>query len=308
MKLTARAILSTVMCMQVILLGAQALPHISSFEQNYVFYNPAAVGNQEVLTANFVYKANWTGMKGGARTEILTAHTPLRNPAVALGLSVHHDAIGGWNNTGIFIDYGYRIKMGSNRLSFGLQAGIEGNSLKVTLRDDQYDQAFNDKNLNQYLPNFGTGVYYYSRQYWAGVSMPRIVYYESKTSGKYGMQFNLTQSEYYISGGGRFHAGGKVVIESSVLIRFCPASSASLTILGSAVYSRVLKASLGFRTAEKAMIVLLNYQINRQFSLGYGYDANLGGIINSAGSSGSHEININYRFGYKVNASDPRNF
>lgn len=290
------------------LLGGQVLP-LSSFEQNYIYYNPAAVGNQEVLTANFTYKAHWVGMKNGAaRTELLTAHTPLRNPKVALGLCAVHDAIGGWNNTGVFVDYGYRINLGSNKLSFGLQAGIEGNSLKVSLRDDQFDKAFNNENLNQYLPNFGTGVYFYSKQYWAGFSMPEILYYKSKESGKYGMTLDMNKSEYIVSGGGRFHVSGRIVVESAALIRICPASRVSFTILGTAVYNRVLKASLGYRSGENALIILLNYQINRQFSLGYGYDATLFGSINSAGSSGSHEININYRFGYKVNASDPRNF
>jgi hypothetical protein len=62
---------------------------------------------------------------------------------------------------------------------------------------------------------------------------------------------------------------------------------------------------LGYRVGE-ALIILLGYNLNRQFSLGYSYDMNIGEL--SKNTSGSHEINVQYKFGYRVNASNPRDF
>ena len=72
------------------------------------------------------------------------------------------------------------------------------------------------------------------------------------------------------------------------------------------IYKSAYKAGLGFRLHD-AIIMVVGYQLNRQFSLAYSYDLTVARELNDY-SSGSHEINLNYKFGYKVNASNPRGF
>ncbi len=286
-------------------LFSQQMPEISLFGANQTFYNPGSVGNQEVLAADFLFRANWRGFDGAPFTQIFCAHAPLRDPAVAMGILLEHDAPGGTNYTGVYINYAYRIKLGVNKISFGLKAGLtSGSQDYFTLRDNP-DPTFSDNNRTFYVPNFGIGVLYYGRQYWAGVSIPRLFGFENQASGAYGIKHDFWRYEYFITGGGRIPAGSDWSFEPSALVVFNSAYKLRITVMGTAIYKSVYKAGLGYRSGE-ALIMAMGYQLNRQFSLGYCYDLSIGKIADY--SFGSHEINIHYKFGYKVNASNPRGF
>ncbi len=287
---------------------SQPMPELSMFELNQTFYNPGSIGNQEVLTASFFYRANWVGMDGAPSTQVFCAHAPLRDPSVAVGVLVEHDGIGSKNCTGIHINYAYRLRLGINKLSLGLKGGIINMSTDyISFRDNAYDQAFDENYHTFYLPNFGVGILFYSRLYWAGISVPRLFGYESRSSGKYRMDHDFWRYQYFISGGGKIPVSASFSVEPSALV-VCNSSypsNSSFTLIGVAVYKKSYKAGIGYRLGE-ALILFMAYELNRQFSLGYSYDLNIGKVGDY--SSGSHEININYKFGYRVNASNPREF
>jgi type IX secretion system PorP/SprF family membrane protein len=285
---------------------AQQMPVTGLFEQNQTFYNPGATGNQEVLTAIFGYRMQWTGFSGSPNTQLFSAHAPLKNPDIAMGILVEHDAIGSTNYTGVFLNYAYRIEIGSNRLAFGLKGGITSGSQEyIALRDDNPDPAWSDNNRTFYVPNFGVGVSFYSRKYWAGLSIPRLFGYENNASDNYRMKQDFSKYEYFFSGGGRFSVNPNLRFDPSLLFIYSPSYMPSLTINTMAVFKDAYKAGLGYRSGD-ALILLIGYSLNRQFNLSYSYDLEIGKIADY--TSGSHEINILYKFGYKVNASNPRQF
>jgi hypothetical protein len=78
-----------------------------------------------------------------------------------------------------------------------------------------------------------------------------------------------------------------------------------LNIIFGAEYAGMYSGGLGYRLNE-AVNVLLGYKINRQLKAGYAFDISIGDVGQYA--KGSHEIFLRYIFGYKVNASNPRNF
>ena len=286
-------------------LGAQQMPTVSMFESNQTFYNPGAIGNQEVLSASFFYRANWLGFEGAPSTQVFCAHAPLRNPAVALGVLVEHDALGGTGYTGVYFNYAYRLRLGPNKLSFGLKGGINSGSQDYfTLRQNP-DPTFAENNRTFFVPNFGVGILYYGRQYWAGISVPRLFGFKSQPSGKYTINHYFYKYEYFISAGGMFPVSGSFSVDPSAQFIYSSAYPFRFSVMGMAVYKDAYKAGIGYRSGE-AIILAIGYQLNRQFSLSYSYDLNIGYIANY--SSGSHEINISYKFGYNVNVSNPRKF
>jgi type IX secretion system PorP/SprF family membrane protein len=285
---------------------AQQMPEISLFDQNQTVYNPGAMGNQEVLTANFLYRKNWaTFVSGSPSTEFFCAHAPLKNPNVAIGILLEHDGMGSKNNTGAYFNYTYRINLGMNKLSFGLKGGVTNVSLRAARLRDISDPLFSEANLSYTLPNFGFGVSYYGQKYWAGISVPRMFAFENDGPEKFKMVHHFENYECFISGGKTFELNPDFSIDPSLLLILSKSYETRFAVNALATYKHSYSAGLGYRTGGD-LIFIIEYNLNRQFSIGYSYDLELGEMADY--SSGSHEINISYKFGYRVNAANPRGF
>ncbi|MGD2034849.1 MAG: PorP/SprF family type IX secretion system membrane protein, partial [Bacteroidales bacterium] len=109
---------------------SQQMSVVTLFDQNLTYLNPAATGNQEVLTAGFYYRSSWTGFDGAPSSQFFSVHAPLKNPRVALGVMLEHEGIGSTNYTGVYFNYAYRFYLGTGKLSLGLKLGVNNGSQK----------------------------------------------------------------------------------------------------------------------------------------------------------------------------------
>ena len=287
---------------------AQDMSVISLFDQNLIYYNPGATGSQEVFTASFFYRNQWTGMDGAPSTQFFSMQSPLKNTKDALGLTISHESIGSNNTIEGYANYGHRFIVGPGKISLGLKMGFFHGSQRMSdLREDD-DPLFNsDRNGTFTIFNAGFGALFYTDLCWISFSVPRFFWFESDPSGKYKTTHEFLYYEYYFGGGRKFALPAEFTIEPSVLMAYSAASPFKFSINAIAMYKNSIRAGVGFRNGYGQAIVLhLGYNINRQFSLAYSYDFNVGEL--SGYGSGSHEINILYKFGYKVTASNPRGF
>jgi type IX secretion system PorP/SprF family membrane protein len=286
-------------------LFGQTMPAVSQYDIMPMQFNPGSTGNKDALAVGLKFRKHWTGIDGSPSTQVFCAHAPLKNPKVALGLLLENENVGITNYTGIFLNYAYRVRVLSGNLSFGIKGGITaGSQSSVTLRDGS-DPAFGTNTSKFIVPNFGFGAYYYSKQLWAGFSIPRFFGFESTASGSYKMTHNVSRYEYFITGGGRLNFSNSIAVEPSALIVLSSVLKPVITINCVGVFRETFKGGIGFRTND-AIIINLGYNLNRQLALGYCYDINIGKM--SKYTSGSHEINLQYKFGYTVNTSSPRHF
>jgi type IX secretion system PorP/SprF family membrane protein len=204
------------------------------------------------------------------------------------------------------LNYAYRISLFNGKLSFGLKGGITTvTQSNVSLRDDKSDPAFSSKTASFVLPNSGFGIYYYSDRYWTGISIPKFFGFESNTSGSYKMVNDISRYEYFFTAGGKVDVNGNIHIEPSAMLILSTVFKPEAAFNCTGVFRDSFKGGVGYRTRD-AIIVLIGYNLNRQFSLAYTYDINIGQLSNY--TSGSHEIGLQYMFGYTVNASSPRHF
>lgn len=286
-------------------IGQQIAP-ISLFDRAISYYNPAATGKEEALTANLFYNNHTTGFPGAQSTLFFTAHAPLKNYKMALGVKLEHESVGARNFTGFFFNYAYRIQLGANKLSLALGGGIYSGSLDLlTGRDEEYDYALDENNTSSTLPNFGVGALYYGNRYWVSLSVPRLLGQEVKESGGFGIKVADVERDYILAGGGKFGINEDFDIESSALIMYNPGVKMKVLINAMAVYKDRYKAGVGYKSSG-VIVFALAFDINRQTSLAYSYDFNIGKLANLSRSS--HEIHLRYTFGYKVNAANPRGF
>src|SRR5690606_18513794 len=94
-------------------------------------------------------------------------------------------------------------------------------------------------------------------------------------------------------------------LKPSTLLRVSPNKQAQLDLNANVIYKDQFWLGASYRHND-AMVFIAEFQINQQFKIGYSYDYTLTAFKKYSG--GSHEIMLQYEFGYKVKSIDPRFF
>lgn len=270
----------------------------SQYMFNGLLINPAYAGSNEVMNLTAVDRMQWAGFDGAPKTLSFSMHSPLKNKKLNLGLSFVNDQLGITNQNKISGIYTYRIFFRRSSLAFGLQAGLNmvrnnWNKIQTTTAGDQ---VFTGGYSQQNIAESGFGIYYRSSKFFAGLSSPDLISL-TLISGK-------TYKPAMFTAGYLISLSENLKLKPSMLIKYIRNSPTEYDI-NMNVYFKNFGLGASYRTND-AMVFLLEYNINMQFSAGYSYDlttSKLGTFVR-----GSHEIMLKYEFGYKVNPQSPRYF
>jgi type IX secretion system PorP/SprF family membrane protein len=287
---------------------AQQDAQYSMYMFNTLAVNPAYAGTRDALTMTLLNRNQWIGYPGAPVTQTLTAHTPLFGN-IGVGLNLLNDKIGPLRNTGLFIDLSYRIKFNRSNLSFGLKGGgdvIKGdlNSLNTTQSNDP---SFNNNLRSGFLPNFGTGVYYYSEKYYLGLSIPRSLsnrFWEIKNPNSFSV--SKQQMHYYLIGGMIFQVHEYIKFKPSFQSKFT--SGAPLQVDVNASFLIKEKLYLGaFYRLKDAMGFMIQYNFTDQLRGALAWDQTVSNLRSY--NNGSVELCVSYDFIFKKNnIKSPRYF
>ena len=299
-----------------------AVSSLSSFAQqdamftHYMFntlsVNPAYAGTRDALTITGLHRSQWVGFDGAPRTQTVTAHTPIINQNIGVGLSILNDRIGPTNTSTIYADFAYKFKVSEKgKLSLGLSAGlnIRRNALTTIPLDNNNDVSFANNEESELLPNFGFGAYYYTDKFYVGLSTPRLMQNNYKTneiSG--GTNLASEQRHYFLIAGMVFNLNSNFKLKPTVLVKYTNGAPLEGDITGTLIYKEKIWGGLMYRTGD-ATGVLIGAYITPQFAIGYSFDWSFGNKTMQY-NSGSHEIMITYDFIYKNKAKirSPRYF
>ena len=194
-------------------LFAQQDAMFTKYMFNTLIFNPGYAGSKEHLSINLLHRTQWYAIEGAPTTQTLTVHTPLRNERVGVGFSMINDKIGPANTTGANVIYAYRIPFGENlKLSIGLQGGVENTRADwgKLLLENPGDEAYLE-NLNSFRPNFGAGLFLYSKRFYIGGACPQLLELDERPSATtpiYARQIR----HYYFSTGAAFPINGDALI------------------------------------------------------------------------------------------------
>ena len=273
-------------------LFAQQQAMYTQYMFNGLAINPAYAGSQESLSLTALARKQWAGFGGAPSTQTFSAHGPLRNEKVGLGLLLAHDKIGETEQYGAYAMYAYRIKMKRATLSAGLQAGFnsyQANFTNVIVPDDG-DEAFMNDKFQSFLPNFGAGLYYSTQRFYAGFSLPLLLTNDYPGSeGKLAQQYR----HWFLSTGYVFDLSSDLKLKPNVLVKAVEGAPLEVDINANLLIKEILWVGLSYRSFAD-ISGLLEVQMTPQFKVGYAYDYALTDI--SRVSTGSHEIMLNYRF------------
>ncbi|TRX72278.1 type IX secretion system membrane protein PorP/SprF [Carboxylicivirga sp. M1479] len=283
---------------------------MSQYLHNRYALNSAFAGNREVLSLYGGYRKKWAGFEGAPGTMLFSMHSPLKNEKVALGMEVFNQQYGVTKQTGFSFSYTYRIKMANKaKLAFSINGG--GNFHSSNWSDvktfegggDVIDDVFS-VNESNFSPIVGFGTAWYSSKYFVGFSIPNFFYYNAYIDGG-SSSLELNQANYLLTGGVLFDVSNALHFQPSMMLRYNPEQTTWLDVNASLIYNNALWLGVGYRTTNE-ITGMLAYQVSPQLRFSYSLDYSTGDI--SSHNNGTHEIAIQYDFGFKVKSSSPKFF
>lgn len=190
---------------------------------NSLNINPAYAGSKEYFSIVALYRNQWWGIEGAPQTQIFSLHSPV-NERIGLGLNLAHDKIGVTGRTSGNLSYAYRLPLSKGKLSIGVQASLNSyraNYGLLNLEDPMnQDQSFSESNVNQWFSNFGTGLFWYSKKSYIGVSVPQLIERDlRKNEITTSSSAKLFRHLYFTAGTAIPIKGDFLVFKPSVLIK-----------------------------------------------------------------------------------------
>jgi len=275
--------------------NAQQDPQFTHYMYNMSVINPGyATATEDILNIGGLYRTQWVGMEGAPKTASFFAHTPI-NEKIELGISFTNDNIGDViNENNIYADFAYVLPVGLEaKLSLGLKAGFtffnaNFDGFILNSGNTSTDIAFNE-NINRTFPNIGIGAFYFTDNYYLGLSAPNMLtttHLESENGIK---STGVQDIHYFLTGGYVFDINEDLKFKPAFMAKGVKGAPLAIDITANVLINKKLEAGLGYRL-DDAISALVNFRVSPDLRIGYSYDfttSNLGSF-----NSGSHEIFI----------------
>jgi type IX secretion system PorP/SprF family membrane protein len=300
-----KAVTIVVMLLFVVKSGKAQFDYLfTQYMFNETFINPAYAGSKEAMSATLAHRQQWVNFAGRPITTSFAVHGPLMNNKMGIGLSVLNEKIGVLNQNLVYINYAYRIKTGEkSTLALGLMGGIHNQVNRFadlkTNDDGTVDSQFANS-PSTIAPNFGTGVYFNTKTFFAGLSIPRMINDQVKfaTNGAVTVNTKIEPQKftYYLTVGNVFKLSDDLKLKGQAMIKAVQNAPIQFDLNANFLIKEKIWAGLAYRSGSAAAVIA-GLQISPQFLASYSYDYSLSAIQKY--SMGSHEIVLSYLFSYK---------
>jgi type IX secretion system PorP/SprF family membrane protein len=288
--------------------SGQHSPLTSQYLFNGLVINPAYAGSRDAMAINLTHRQQWVGFEGAPVTQTLSIHSPVAKRKIGLGLMILNDRIGVSQQTGVFTSYAYRIRTAKGKLSLGLGAGatlLRANWTDVALQQPN-DQVFSADTQHGLRPNFSAGTYYYTKTWFFGASLPFVLLhqYNPEASG-YVLREAELDAQPMLTGGALFVLTRSMKLKPSTLLRYRPESGLQMDLSANLILQDKVWFGASYRSGD-AVSGSINVLPTAQWRLGYAYDLGVSALRTY--HHGTHELMVQYEFGYRIRVKDPRYF
>jgi type IX secretion system PorP/SprF family membrane protein len=286
-----------------------SFPQLKPLSDQYILnpmtLNPAYAGNRGALSIAAFYRQQWVGIEGAPRILTLSADAPILGDKIGVGLTIVNDRIGVLSETTFSTIYSYKVNMGESKLSFGLGAGVMTTNTKwseLTAIDPGDDNYLIDSKVFA-VPDFSFGIYYSVKNYFAGISVPRLLTYKFDYDlNKYDMSFAPEDYFYLFNTGYVFNLSERTRLFPSTLVYFSPGEKILYDINANVSLMDKFWLGASYRS-ERSIAAFFQFHVNEQFNIAYMYNFQLGKL--SRYSTGTHEIMMRYTFKYRAEVANP---
>lgn len=301
-------LLSIAGALSALLCAGQHTPLTSQYLFNGLVINPAYAGSRDALAANLTYRHQWVGFDGAPVTQMVSIHSPLGRRKLGAGLLVYNDRIGVSQETGVFTNHAYRIRFRKGKLAFGVGAGLtflRSAWTQVAIQQAN-DIAFSADQRSAVRPNFSGGMYYHTKTWFVGLSSPFLMLHRYPAGSE---GFSLSQAradlQPMLTGGYLVELTREIKLKPSALIRYRRSSGVQADLSSNLILKDRLWLGASYRTGD-AMVATVEVLPTPQWRVGYAYDLGLSRLRTA--HQGSHEVMLQYEFGFRIRVKDPRYF
>lgn len=283
-------------------LHAQQDPQFTHYMYNTLSVNPAYAGSRGSLNVSALHRQQWIGFEGAPMTQTVYAHMPLPNEKMGVGLSVINDKIGPLNQTFIYGDYSYTVRLSSTiKLAFGIKAGL--NMFQPQLSGlstiDGNDASFVNSTLQRSIkPNLGAGLYLHHERWYVGASSPRLLENKFNLNGVSTNDTNTVKElrHLFLIGGLVLPINSELKLKPTVQAKMVKNAPFSLDATVEALIRDQFNLGVGMRLGD-SFYGLVGYQFNDQFKAGLSYDYTIGSLRSINGNT--VEIFLSYDFFFR---------
>jgi type IX secretion system PorP/SprF family membrane protein len=275
---------------------------LSQYMFNHMLVNPAYAGSKDYMMATLLYRKQWVGFDGAPETQVASIHGPIGLSRLGWGVTLAHDKIGITDRSDAHLNLSYQLPVSSKlKLGMGLKFGAayfvsKFSDLKYWDANDPIYQNGRETNL---LPNLGAGMMLYSDRFYAGVSIPSVISYDSTRALSVDVANRVPNqvSHLFATVGYAFPISPDVVMKPSVLCKYTKNAPAEFDFNLNFLFAEKLWVGGSYRTGD-AFVGIIEFQLNKNWRLGYSYDFTTSDVRSY--SSGSHEIMLGYDFGFDI--------
>lgn len=308
-----------------VLLAVLALPAVAQTDAQLsqyfaapTLYNPAAVGQTDLLRIRAGARLQWVGIDNAPQSFLAAGDMPFKigSKRIGVGLVMNQESAGLYKSLSMGAQIGYKIKKFGGVWTVALQGGFydqafKGSEVFIPGDDDYHDgndEAIPTNDIHGTAFDAAAGVWYEHKLFYAGVSCTHLTSPSitlnaesagggSETSGDRKYQYQAKRTLYFTAGGNIPIKNTLFDIMPSVLVK-SDFSFTSAELNARVRYRKFLSAGLGYRWND-AVVVTLGAEF-KNFYIGYSYDYATSAIHNA--SSGSHELFVGYSM--KLDLSD----
>lgn len=290
------SLLSSLVLLPSSLVFGQQDPVFSQYMYTQLEFNPAYAGSRDALAMDLLTRFQWVGVDGAPQTTSLTAHTPLRNPHIGLGVYMYRDELGPSIDYNVMGSFAYRILFPTSKLSFGISAGIKYYNIDWNALNprDPGDQLLIGDAGNRVVPDVDFGIYYSHARYYAGISARHLLQNQlvvSSTAPDDEVSFTRLKTNFYGIAGGSIPLAERFQFLPSILVKYVANAPLQADINARFLLLNLLTLGVGYRT-NSAMGLMVGVDVGKGFSVGYSYDIWFNALRSH--NSGSHEIRVSY--------------
>ncbi|MCL1868567.1 MAG: PorP/SprF family type IX secretion system membrane protein [Paludibacter sp.] len=280
--------------------AAQTEPTITQYMLNNSAFNPAAVGENEMIQLSGLHRINWIGTEDAGQTSVFQVNAPFKlfDAKHGIGIKFKDDRAGLFFYRAAYMQYAFKKQLAGGVLSFGvdlgfLNAGFHGGDSIIMPEIGTYHNKDGDTFLQMgsasgTVFDGGIGVFYDAKKFYIGISYlnatnPKVIWTEKNSYKMLGTA--------YFTGGYKYKFINPIFeLTPSVLLmtNFTVAQVEFSALLN---YNNRIRGGLSYRWGN-ALGIVLGCTILDGLSLGYAYDIPFVPI----NTWGSHEISAKYEF------------
>lgn len=294
-----KLILSILLILTANLLVAQRTIRWSQLNFAQGINNPAAIAIDGKIMTDLIARNQWFGFDGAPTSFGLNSQYELTED-MAVGLTAFHDRIGVTQTTAISAQYAYRVFMSNgDAISMGIGLGIDNyvNELSSTLTTAQGDPAF-QRNFYRVIFNSAVGVYYHSRSFYFGLSLPEMYRPVHTPVGKAKIQLD---PHYYLSAGFYIDGGPRYTFNPHLQVKAGRNTPIAGDLILRNTFSGRFSIVVGYRT-ENSLIAGVDMLITPYLRAGYSFNYDIGPLSKAKGMS--NELYLGVAFPYRNSRED----